>query len=396
MTAQIRAQTQSALRLPLPKLASQFLLDDDIVFLNHGSFGACPRPVFEVYQNWQRELERNPIDFIARHTQDLMLESRKELASYLNAPVEQMVFVPNATYGINVVARSLELEAGDEILTTNHEYGAVNNTWHFNFDKRGVKYINHPIPLPVTTPEEFVDRLWEGVTPHTKVITFSHITSPTALIFPAELICQRARAEGILTVIDGAHAPGQIDIDLTAMGVDYYTGNCHKWLCSPKGAAFLYAAPGRDEMLEPLVVSHGWARPHDENSKFLDNFNWTGTMDPSAYISVGAAVRFQRENNWSAVRAACHQLASQTRDRINEMTGLNSVCPDSTEWFSQMFIARLPMESVDRIRDAMWPEFKIEIPVLTWNDQAFVRVSVQAYNTPQDMERLLGAIEKYL
>jgi isopenicillin-N epimerase len=160
------------------------------------------------------------------------------------------------------------------------------------------------------------------VTPRTKVITFSHITSPTALIFPAQLICQRARAEGILTVIDGAHAPGQIDIDLTAMGVDYYTGNCHKWLCSPKGAAFLYAAPGREDELEPLVVSHGWSRPHDEQSKFLDNFNWTGTMDPAAYISVGAAVRFQREHNWQAVRAACHQLASQTRDRINEMTGL--------------------------------------------------------------------------
>ena len=389
-------QTKPSLTLPLPELASQFLLKDDIVFLNHGSFGACPRPVFEEYQRWQRELESDPVDFIGRRTQDLMLESKQELAAYLNAPVEQMVFVPNATYGINVVARSLDLQPGDEILTTNHEYGAVNNTWHFNFDKRGVKYINHPIPLPVTTPEEFVDRLWEGVTPRTKVITFSHITSPTALIFPAELICQRARAEGILTVIDGAHAPGQINIDLTAMGVDYYTGNCHKWLCSPKGAAFLYAAPGRDEMLEPLVVSHGWARPHDEQSKFLDNFNWTGTMDPSAYISVGAAVRFQRENNWSAVRAACHQLASQTRDRINEMTGLAPISPDSTEWFSQMFIARLPWESWERIREHMWPEFKIEIPVLSWNEQAFVRVSVQAYNTPEHMERLLGAIEKYL
>ena len=389
-------QTKPSLTLPLPELASQFLLKDDIVFLNHGSFGACPRPVFEEYQRWQRELESDPVDFIGRRTQDLMLESKQELAAYLNAPVEQMVFVPNATYGINVVARSLDFLRGDEILTTNHEYGAVNNTWHFNFDKRGVKYINHPIPLPVTTPEEFVDRLWEGVTPRTKVITFSHITSPTALIFPAELICQRARAEGILTVIDGAHAPGQINIDLTAMGVDYYTGNCHKWLCSPKGAAFLYAAPGRDEMLEPLVVSHGWARPHDEQSKFLDNFNWTGTMDPSAYISVGAAVRFQRENNWSAVRAACHQLASQTRDRINEMTGLAPISPDSTEWFSQMFIARLPWESWERIREHMWPEFKIEIPVLSWNEQAFVRVSVQAYNTPEHMERLLGAIEKYL
>ena len=389
-------QTRASLTLPLPELASQFLLKDDIIFLNHGSFGACPRPVFETYQYWQRELESDPVDFIGRRTQDLMLESKKELATYLNAPVEQMVFVPNATTGINIVARSLQLEPGDEILTTDHEYGAVNNTWRFNFEKKGVKYINHPMPLPFTTPEAFVERFWEGVTPRTKVITFSHITSPTALTFPAELICKRAKAEGILTVIDGAHAPGQIDIDLTAMGVDYYTGNCHKWLTAPKGSAFLYAAPGREDELEPLVVSHGWSRPHEEQSKFLDNFNWTGTMDPSAYISVGAAVRFQHENNWHAVRVACHQLASQTRNRINEMTGLDPVCPDSTEWFSQMFVARLPRETWEKLGDTLWPEFKIEVPLPLWNDEPLIRVSVQAYNTPEHMERLLGAIEKYL
>lgn len=389
-------QIAPTLSLPLPELKSQFLLDDDVVFLNHGSFGACPRPVFETYQYWQRELERDPVNFIGRRAQDLLLESRTELAGYLGTTAEQLVFVPNATHGINIVARSLQLEPGDEILTTNHEYGAVNNTWHFNFDKRGVKYVNHPIPFPVTTPEEFVDRLWEGVTPRTKVITFSHITSPTALIFPAELICKRACAEGITTVIDGAHAPGQIEIDLTAMGVDYYTGNCHKWLCAPKGSAFLYAALGREDELEPLSVSHGWSRPHDDKSQYHDYFDWTGTMDPSAYISVGAAVRFLKENDWNTVRAACHQLASQTRDRINEMTGLTSVCPDSTEWFSQMFVARLPKATAEKLREVLWPEFKIEIPLPEWNGDSLVRVSVQAYNTPEDMERLLGAIEKYL
>ncbi len=180
------------------------------------------------------------------------------------------------------------------------------------------------------------------------------------------------------------------------MGVDYYTGNAHKWLASPKGAAFLYAAPGRDELLEPLVVSHGWSRPHEENSKFLDNFNWTGTMDPSAYISVGAAIRFQREHNWPEVRAACHSLAAQTRDRINEMTGLEPVCPDSCTWYSQMFTARLPQSSWEAIRDHLWTDYRIEVPVFTWHDQPLIRVSVQAYNTPEHMERLLGAIEKYL
>jgi isopenicillin-N epimerase len=169
-----------------------------------------------------------------------------------------------------------------------------------------------------------------------------------------------------------------------------------KWLCAPKGSAFLYAAPGREDELEPLSVSHGWSRPHDEKSKFHDNFDWTGTIDPAAYISVGEAVRFQRENNWQAVRVACHALASQTRNRINELTGLESVCPDSKTWFSQMFVARLPAATAEKLDEVLWPEFKIEIPLPEWNGDSLVRVSVQAYNTPEDMERLLGAIEKYL
>ncbi len=383
--------TRPALILPLPDLASQFLLDDDIVFLNHGSFGACPEPVFSEYQRWQRELERDPVDFIGRRTHDLMTSSRDILASYIGTTHDKLVFVPNATFGINVVARSLNLKPGDEILTTNHEYGAVNNTWNFNCGRTGAKYVNWPMPLPMTTPEEFVDRLWEGVTPRTRVITFSHITSPTALIFPAELICHRAKAEGIITVIDGAHAPGQIDLDLEAMGVDYYTGNCHKWLCSPKGAAFLYAAAGRDNVLEPLVVSHGWTNPRT-GSRFLDNFTWTGTMDPAAYLTVGTAVRFQQENDWASVRAACHKLASETRARLNELTGLDPVCPDSTTWFSQMFTARLPQGIPDKLRDTLWTDHRIEIPVFAWQDQPLVRVSVQAYNTPAHMDRLVAAI----
>ena len=197
--------------------------------------------------NWSSD----PVDFIGRHTRDLIKASRETLADYVGTGHDNLVFVPNATFGINVVARSLKLQPGDEILTTNHEYGAVNNTWTFNCQHTGAKYINHPIDLPVTTPEEFVERLWEGVTPRTRVITFSHITSPTALIFPAELICRRAKAEGIITVIDGAHAPGQIDLDLEAMGVDYYTGNCHKWLCAPRVRRFSMPLRG---------ATHCWSR----------------------------------------------------------------------------------------------------------------------------------------
>ncbi|MCC6166301.1 MAG: aminotransferase class V-fold PLP-dependent enzyme [Caldilineaceae bacterium] len=386
---------QTAPPPPLAGLAGQFLLDPEITFLNHGSFGACPKPVFETYQEWQRKLERDPVDFIGRHVPDLLAEARAATGAFVGAPADKLVFVPNATYGINVVARSLKLQPGDEILTTDHEYGAVNNTWRFNWEARGVRYINRPIPLPLTSPEEFVERLWQGVTPRTRVITLSHITSPTALIFPVELVCRRARQEGILTVIDGAHAPGQIDLNLEAMGVDYYTGNAHKWLCAPKGSAILYAADGHDTLLEPLVVSHGWSSGRS-GSRFLDYFSWTGTMDPSAYLSVPAAIHFMQEHNWPAVRAACHQLASETRARINSLTGLDAVAPDSTAWYSQMFTARLPLAAVEGMRDRLWTDFGIEVPVFAWNDQGLIRVSVQAYNTPAHMDHLLDALKTLL
>lgn len=388
----MNTQTAQTLKLPQPELARQFLLDDDIVFLNHGSFGACPRPVFEQYQYWQRELERQPVNFIARRLPDLLAEARQALAKFINAPADNLTFVPNATYGINVVVRSLDLQPEDEVLTTDHEYGAINNTWNFNRLKRGFKYIHQPIPLPVTSADDFVEQLWRGVTPRTKVIAISHITSPTALIFPVAEICRRAREEGIVTIVDGAHALGQIDLDMQAIGATYYTGNGHKWLCSPKGSAFLYVAPGYETLLEPLVVSHGWVR--EEGSRFLNNFVANGTMDPSAYLSVPAAIKFQIENDWHAVRAACHQLAVETRDRVNALTGLESISPASPEWFAQMFVARLPQSWWARAVETLWPKYKIEMPLPNWNGNPLLRCSIQAYNSPEHMNRLLDALEE--
>ncbi|MEM5775123.1 MAG: aminotransferase class V-fold PLP-dependent enzyme, partial [Anaerolineaceae bacterium] len=220
-----------------------FLLDPQIIFLNHGSFGATPHPVFAAYQRWQAELEQQPVEFLGRRFAGLMQTARETLGEYLHTRPDNLVFVHNATQGLNIIARSLELGPQDEVLASDHEYGAMDRTWHFLAKKRGFKYINNPIPLPVTTPDDFVSAFFAGVTPRTRVIFLSHITSPTALIFPIQAICKRAREAGILTVIDGAHAPGQISLDLESLGADFYAGNLHKWLCAPKGAAFLYASP---------------------------------------------------------------------------------------------------------------------------------------------------------
>ncbi|MCA9998356.1 MAG: aminotransferase class V-fold PLP-dependent enzyme [Anaerolineales bacterium] len=206
-----------------------FLLDPDVVFLNHGSFGATPRPVFDVYQAWQRQIEYQPVKFIGRELTGYLQTARHTLGNYLHAHGDDLVYIPNATFGVNIVARALLLTAEDEVLTTDHEYGACDRVWRFVSQKKGFHYVRQPIPLPVTSPEEIVEQLWQGVTPRTKVIYLSHITSATALRLPVEAICQRAREAGILTLVDGAHAPGQIPLDLTAMGADFYTGNCHKW-----------------------------------------------------------------------------------------------------------------------------------------------------------------------
>jgi isopenicillin-N epimerase len=393
ITLRKKGQFHMSTRSILPVAAEQFQIRSDITFLNHGSFGACPRPVFETYQQWQRQLEADPVEFLGRRLDGLLAEAREPLAAYVGTQAEQIVFVPNATFGVNIVARSLALEPGDEVLATDHEYGASDRTWRFLCRQRGAKYINQPIPLPLTSDEEMLDQLWRGVTPRTKVIFISHITSPTALIFPLEKICRRAREAGILTVVDGAHAPGHIPLRLDAPGVDFYVGNCHKWLCSPKGAGFLYARPERQALLQPLVVSWGWESLEPGISPFQDFFGWTGTDDPAAYLSVPAAIAFQREHDWDTVRLACHELAAFARQRIADLVGSEQICPESAQWWGQMCAIPLPAGDAQALQRRLREEWRIEIPVLSWNNRRLIRLSLQGYNSPADVERLLAALE---
>jgi isopenicillin-N epimerase len=384
---------------PIAEAGREYLLRPGMAFLNHGSFGACPRPVFEVYQGWQRELALQPVEFLARRHHALLSDAREQLAAYVGTQADNLVFVPNTTHGVNIVARSLRLEPGDEVLGTSHEYGAVERIWRFLCGQSGAQYRSQPIPLPVTDAEAVVEQFWAGVTERTRVIVLSHITSPTALIFPIAALCRRAAERGILTVVDGAHAPGQIDLNLDALGADFYTGNCHKWLCAPNGAAFLYARPERQPLLHPLIVSWGWEARAPGPSPFQDYFEWTGTADPAAYLSVPAAIAFETQHDWPQVREAAHTLLGQARARVAALTGLEQISPDSPEWWGQMCALPLPIADLaagEALKRRLWDEYQVEVPIVDWEDRFFVRVSVQAYNSPADVDRLVEALAALL
>lgn len=377
-------------------LREQFLLRPDVVFLNHGSFGACPRPVFEVYQAWQRELQRQPVEFLGRRFPDLMRGARERLAAFVGAAADDVVFVPNATTGLNTVARSLPLQPGDEVLSTNHEYGALDRTWRFVCAKRGARYVNQPLPEPLESHEQVVDALWSRVTPRTRVLFLSHITSPTALILPVAELAQRARRAGILTVVDGAHAPGQIPLNLEALGADFYAGNLHKWTCAPPGSAFLYARREVQSLLEPLVVSWGWESEMPGPSRFIDEHEWQGTRDIAAYLATPAAIDFLAAHDWAAVQRACHELTRVARRAIAELTGLAPLTPDSPEWFAQMVACPLPDCDGEALKRRLYDEFAIEVPIVTWGGRRLVRVSIQGYNSREDVDALVTALQALL
>jgi isopenicillin-N epimerase len=383
-----------------PAMRDAFLLDPETVFLNHGSFGACPAEVFAAYQGWQRELERNPVEFLGRRSAGLLLHARERLAAHLGASAQDLVFVPNATTGVNIVARSLALRPGDEVLATDHEYGACDATWRFVCARAGASYRHVEIPLPFDA-EGFAERLLAAATPRTRLIFASHISSTTALTFPVARLCAAARERGIASLIDGAHAPGQIALDLEAMGADYYTGNCHKWLCAPKGAGFLHVRPERQAALDATVVSWGYlaaesgAGGHSGFDAYTGRtllerrLQWQGTRDIAAWLAVPAAIDFQARHDWPSVRRRCHALALDALQRLAARHGLEPIGGD--EDFAQMVAIPVPHADAEALRARLFDESRIEIPVTRHGGRSFVRLSVQGYNGPDDIERLLAA-----
>ena len=380
-------------------LKDLFLIDPQVIFLNHGSFGAYPRLVFEEYQTWQIRLEQQPVQFLGTELDNYLHHSREVLGEYIHASANDIVYIPNATYGVNIVARSLNLLPGDEILLSSHEYGACNYTWDFISRKTGAVCNIQMIKLPVTSPEEIADELWCGVTPRTKVIFISHITSPTSLSLPVQQICKRARDAGIITVIDGAHAPGQLNLDLSSIQADFYVGNCHKWMLSPKGAGFLYARPDIQNLIEPLIVSWGYQSSFTSprESKFIDYLQWSGTKDPAAALAVPAAIAFMREYDWDTVRARCHHILHDAIKRICEQTTLLPLYPLESDFYHQMGTIPIPqVRELNELKYCLYTEYKIEIPCIEWNHQHYLRLSVQGYNSEEDLEILIDALSDLL
>jgi isopenicillin-N epimerase len=341
----------------------QFLLDPDVVHLNHGGYGACLAPFFETYQRFQLELERNPSEFLGRRFHELTGEARAELAMFVGARPEDLVFVPNATSGLNAAIRSLRLGPEDEVLTTRHEYGAVLRTWTF----AGAR-------LVYAEPEELVG----AIGPRTRAVCVSHISSPTAQVLPVEEICAAARDAGVLMIVDGAHAPGQLHLDLELLGADLYAGNCHKWLCAPKGAAFLWSRPAHQRWLEPLVVSWGWG----EDSSFAERHGWQGTRDPAAALAVPAAI----EAHGTFDLERCAEIAASFHDRLP---------PVGPTPAPQMWAVELPVTAPDELQRRLFEEHGIEVVVQEWRGRSLLRVSIGPYNEPEDVERLIDALAGY-
>ncbi len=370
----------------------QYTLAPDVVYLNHGSFGAVPVQVQEAFHFWHRRMEANPSHFMSEIRTRALADSRRALARFVGTRAANLGFVNNATHGVNIVAHSLPLQAGDEVLATSQEYGATQKALMYQCQQAGAHYRIQEIPYPVQDRADWLESFWQGVTPCTKVIFFSHITSSTALTLPLPDICRRARDAGIVTLVDGAHAPGHIDLQLDAWDVDFYTGNCHKWLSSPRGCGFLFAHPRHQAMLEPLIVSHGWTPGQASDTPLADYLDWQGTHDPCAILSVPSAIQYLHDLAWPAMRRQIHDLAAATRRQLSELFGLDPVCPDDQDWYRLMFTARLPDGAAARLGNRLWAKHRIVVPVMRLPAHDVIRVSLKEYNSLEDVNTLIQAL----
>ena len=373
-------------------MKSQFLLDPEITFLNHGSFGACPKTIFENYQSLQLELEKEPVQFIQKKANEYLKVAKDALAKYIGCSSEDFFFVPNPTVAINTVLRSLELKEGDEILSTNHEYGAMDRTWNFFCKKTGAKYIRQNISLPIVSKEQLLEEFWSGYTSKTKIIFISQISSATALIFPVKEICDKARTLGLITIIDGAHVPGHIDLNIQELNPDFYTGALHKWMLAPKGSSFLYVKRIFQSAIDPLVVSWGYESEAPSESLFLDYHEYQGTRDISAFLTTPKVVQFLDDNNWKEKAAQCRKLILDNYKNFCELLNSKPICPVTSEFLGQMCSIPIKTDRPQELKEILFNKYKIEIPVTKIESGMFIRIAINAYNSQNDLDILYAAI----
>jgi isopenicillin-N epimerase len=399
---------------PLPDpspLASHWSLDPDLIFLNHGSFGACPAAVLEVQSELRARLEREPVLFLGREIEGRLDQARAELALFLGADPLDLAFVPNATTGVNAVIRSLPFAPGDEILTTDHAYNACRATIDFTAERTGARVVIARVPFPLAAPGQVLAAILAAATPRTRLALVDWITSPTGLIFPIEKIVRELDAHGIDTLVDGAHAPGMVPVDLGALGAAYTTGNCHKWLCAPKGAGFLHVRRDRQAGIHPTTLSHGVNSPRTDRSRFHLEFDWMGTADPTAYLAVPAAIRTMASlvpGGWPEVMRLNRALALAGRDILLAALDLEPPCP--ADMVGSLAVVPLPDSpagagapapgdaACDPLQAALFRDDRIEVPIVAWPaaPHRLARISAQLYNSRSQVESLARALVRHL
>jgi isopenicillin-N epimerase len=386
------------------ELASAFCLDPTILFLNHGSFGACPRVVLESQQRFRDRLELEPVRFFMRELEPLLDASRHALADFVGADEEGIAFVSNATAGVNAVLGSLDLGPDDTLLVTDHAYNACRNALDFHARRRGAEVAVAHLPFPLEDPERIVESVLSCVTPKTRVALLDHITSPTGILLPIERLVRELDARGVDTLVDGAHGPGMVALDLTKLGAAYYAGNLHKWVSAPKGAAFLYVREDKRAAIRPTVISHGANSPRKDRSRYLLEFDWQGTVDPTAVLAVPDAISTMAAlvpGGFAAVMQRNRRLALSARTTLCEALGERPPAPDSM--IGALAAVRLPDATtgtpalVDPLQDELFHRFRIEVPVVSWGfPKRWIRISAQLYNDENDYACLARCLREVL
>jgi|CZKM01.1.fsa_nt_gi isopenicillin-N epimerase len=388
-------------RLTPSRFRRHWFLAPGTIFLNHGSFGACPKPVLELQSELRRQMEAEPVQFLWRRYEERLGPARAEVASFLGARARDLVFVTNATTGVNAVVRSLKLRRGDELLTTNQDYNACHNVLVEVARRAGAKLVTAKVPFPLQSPDEIVEAVLRAVTRRTRLAMIDHITSNTALVVPVARLIRELEARGVDTLVDGAHAPGMVALSLSKLSPAYYTGNLHKWVCAPKGAAFLWVRRDKQAQVQPAVISHGNNTPRPGHSAFQDRFDWAGTSDPSAWLCVGEAIRWMEKlypGGWPMIREANHDLAVHARRLLCERLNIEPPCPEemlgamATLPLPERFQGRPKRGKCDAEQMRLYDEFGIEVPFIRVNQRRYFRISAQLYNSLAEYDSLAEAL----